>query len=158
MAVPCELTTVMDPNVRYDENCDRILSTKEKIFLFLEHVISFLTDAKTLIFFFLVIIGVWAYRAKTHPNGAAMNAYKKGLSFLRGNRILVLFGLGVSMIILPLMMPNDNLLKSAIENDVSYWIAVSLSTFLGIRYGIIICIGIVLVAYSLAKLRNNTKL
>ena len=69
--------------------------------------------------------------------------------FRRENFEIILFCLGLMMTVIPFLTPDQETLAVIVRNNGSYLSAVSFSKFLGVRYGIIICVGLIILAIAL---------
>ena len=77
------------------------------------------------------------------PESRVASILKYSRNWSKENMSIIALVVGFIMILLPIMMPNFVMLQASVENEFSYWTAVSASQFLGIRFGVIICVGLV---------------
>ena len=148
MAQPCGLYEKYhgdyDPNQKYDENCNKIFDNQNT---FLDFSTSSLFIALLLLCLVLITIA-FAFK---HPNGKTYKILKSIFTSTTGNINSILLAVSAIFILLPVFLPNQYILAASIEYGSSYWSAVSLSSFLGIRYGVYICAGFLLLGLSIFR-------
>jgi hypothetical protein len=75
---------------------------------------------------------------------------KRTLSF-------ILIGVGCILTVLPILMPNSEWLIAVTRNNGSYLTAISMSQFIGIRFGFIIVFGLAMFILGAFLIRQNPK-
>jgi hypothetical protein len=109
---------------------------------------KFAISAVAVIFIIIII-----RKEKAEPrmiNFVNSNISKIGTRYI----YFVIMTFGGILIILPILMPNIEILAAVTRANGNYLTAVSLSEFIGVRYGVIITLGIILFAIGFLLLRS----
>lgn len=140
MAVPCELIG----------GCKSPPTLAETIISFISN--PFFIFAVILFFIILLVL-----LAKKRPEGRLRKFLDSALRWLRENTPITTLTVGLILVLLPVIMPNEDMLVASVQNEFSYWTAVSASKFMGLRFGLIICLGIILSTISIYNIFKRKK-